>query len=103
MVRTSNIYVRIEPNVKAQAEAVLDKLGIPMSSAVSMFLKQIIMHNGLPFDVKVPFNKPISILNLKEDQFNLELKKAESDFENGRVYSFEEVKKELLKDLGEDI
>lgn len=97
MIRTSNIYVRVEPSVKAQAEAVLDKLGISMSSAVSIFLKQIIKHNGLPFVVKFLFNKPISILNLKEDEFNLELEKAEDNFKNGKVYSFEEVKKELNK------
>ncbi|MFK8243303.1 MULTISPECIES: type II toxin-antitoxin system RelB/DinJ family antitoxin [unclassified Facklamia] len=39
MARTSNIYVRIEPNIKEQAEAVLEKLGIPMSNAVSIFFK----------------------------------------------------------------
>ena len=103
MIKTSNIYVKVEPNVKAQAEAVLDKLGIWMSSAVSIFLKQIIKHNGLPFDVKIPFNKPIPVFNLKEDGFNLGLAKAEDDFKNGKAYSFKEVKKELLKGLGEDI
>ncbi len=103
MTRTSNIYVRVEPNVKAQAEAVLDKLGIPMSNAVSIFLKQIIMQNGLPFDVKIPYNKPISILDLSDAEFDLELLKGEDDIKNGRVYSFEEVKKELLEEFGEKI
>ena len=36
MARTSNIYVRVEPNIKEQAEVVLEKLGIPMSNAVSI-------------------------------------------------------------------
>lgn len=39
MARTSNIYVRVEPDIKEQAEAVLEKLGIPMSNAVSIFLR----------------------------------------------------------------
>ena len=36
MARTSNIYVRVEPNIKEQAEVVLEKLGIPMSNAISI-------------------------------------------------------------------
>lgn len=54
MPRTSNIYVRVEPDIKTQAEEILEKLGIPMSNAVSIFLRQVIMQNGLPFEVKVP-------------------------------------------------
>ncbi len=45
-----------------------------------LFFKQVIMQNRLPFDVKVPFNKLFSISDLKEDEFNLELEKAENDF-----------------------
>ena len=103
MNKTSNLYVKVESGVKAQAEAVLKKLGISMSAAISIFLKQIITQDGLAFDVKVKFNKPISILNLKENEFNLELAKAESDFENGKVYNFNEFKKEILKDIDENI
>ncbi len=102
MSKTSNICVKVNNDVKAQADAVLERLGISMSAAIFVFLKQVIEQNGLPFDVKVPLNKPISISDLKEDDFNLELEKAENDFKNGRVYSLEEVKKELLKDLDYD-
>lgn len=37
MARTSSIYARVEPELKEQAELVLDQLGIPMSNAVGMF------------------------------------------------------------------
>ena len=99
MRKTWNICVKVNNDVKAQTEAVLERLDISMPAAISVFLKQVIVHNGLLFDDKVPFNKLISISDLKEDEFNLELKKAENGFKNGRVYSPEEVKKELLKDL----
>ena len=59
MARTTNIYIRVEPEVKAQAEAVLDQLGIPMSSAVTMFLRQVIMQRGIPFEMKLPADKPL--------------------------------------------
>ncbi len=99
MSKTSNIRVKVNNDVKSQAEAVLERLGVSMADAISVFLKQVIMQNGLPFDVKVHFNKLISISDLKEDEFSLELEKAENDFKNGRVYSLEEIKKESLKDL----
>ena len=39
MARTANVFARVEPEVKEQAEQVLDRLGIPMSNAVGMFLR----------------------------------------------------------------
>ena len=43
MNKTANLYARIEPDVKEQAEKVLDALGIPVSNAINMFYKQIIL------------------------------------------------------------
>lgn len=43
------VYSRVDPDVKEQAQAVLDRLGITMSVAISMFLHQIVIDNGLPF------------------------------------------------------
>lgn len=97
MPRTSNIYVRVEPEVKQQAEIILEKIGIPMSNAVSIFLRQIVMHNGLPFEVKVPIRKPLELSDLTFEEFSAEMLKAHDDFENGRVYSIEEVENDLKK------
>lgn len=99
MERTSNIYVRVEPNIKEQAEAVLDRLGIPMSNAVSIFLRQVIMQNGLPFEVKIPKNSPLSIENLSREEFNTQMLKAEEDFNEGKTYSMTEVEKALEKEF----
>jgi len=44
MAKTANLYARIEPDVKEQAEIILDSLGIPASNAISMFYKQIILN-----------------------------------------------------------
>lgn len=51
------LTARVEPEVKEQAEQVLDRLGIPMSNAVGMFLRQIVLQRGLPFEVKLPQEK----------------------------------------------
>lgn len=54
MTRTENIYTRVDPETKEQKEKILDQLGIPMSDAIKIFLKQVIFHQGIPFDVKLP-------------------------------------------------
>ena len=40
MAKTSNVFARVEPEIKEQAELVLSKLGISMSNAVNIFLRQ---------------------------------------------------------------
>lgn len=97
MARTSNIYVRVEPDVKEKAEAVLDKLGIPMSNAVTIFLRQVIMQNGLPFEVRIPENKPVFVNDLSNEEFNHEMNKAKQDFIDGRTYSVDEIRREIKK------
>jgi DNA-damage-inducible protein J len=63
MARTSNIFARVEPEIKEQAEQVLQQLGIPMSNAIGLFLRQVVMQRGIPFDVKLQQNKPLFIGN----------------------------------------
>ena len=57
MAKTANLYARIEPDVKEQAESILAALGIPASNAINMFYKQIILQRGLPFEVKMPSSR----------------------------------------------
>lgn len=100
MAIISNIYIRVEPNIKEQAKVILEKLGIPMYNAVSIFLRQVVMQNGLPFDVKIPSRKPIALSDLTSEGFNMKMLKAHNDFENGKVYSMEEVESDLKRELG---
>ena len=53
MAKTANLYARIEPDVKEQAESILAALGIPVSNAINMFYKQIILQRGIPFELKL--------------------------------------------------
>ena len=52
--KSTNVYIRIEPDVKSQAERILADLGLPASTAINLFYKQIILHRGLPFEVTLP-------------------------------------------------
>ena len=58
--KTSAINIQIDSNVKKEATMVLTELGLSMSSAINLFLKQVIKKNGLPFEVtNVVENKKI--------------------------------------------
>ena len=58
MEKTATMNIRVDPTVKQQAEAVLKQLGIPMATAVDIFLRQITMTGGLPFSVSLPKAPP---------------------------------------------
>ena len=51
---TSLLQVRVEDSLKDEAAQVFEKLGIDASTAVRMFLKRVIMENGIPFRMTLP-------------------------------------------------
>ena len=100
MARTSNVFARIEPEIKEQAEQVLEQLGIPMSNAIGMFLRQVVMQRGIPFEMKLPVNKPLAIDSLTKEHFDEEMQKGMDDIKAGRVYSAESVEDEMRRIYG---
>ena len=55
---TEQVQIRIDENLKKQATELFSQLGIDMSSAMNIFLRQCVMRRGLPFDVVIPQYKP---------------------------------------------
>ena len=91
MNKSANLSIRIDPKLKEEAEEILNSLGIGMSSAISIFLKQVTLHNGLPFDVKIP--DPITFC---EDLTDEELLQLLNDAKEGKDIPFEVLKKKYL-------
>lgn len=54
MGKTAYITARVEPALKASAEGVLQKLGMSTTDAITVFLRQVTLHRGLPFEVRIP-------------------------------------------------
>ena len=54
MGKTETIRARVEPGLKRSAEAVLKKLGLTSSEAITLFLMQVKLTKGLPFPLRVP-------------------------------------------------
>ena len=96
--KSANLYARIEPDVKEQAEGILSALGIPASNAINMFYKQIILQRGLPFEVKIPSARPTDMGVLSEEQMNAELEKGYADMKAGRTKSASKVFADIRKD-----
>lgn len=101
MARTTNIYTRIEPEIKEEAEAILNQLGIPMSNAINLFLRQVVLQRGIPFSMKLPpADVPLCLGNLSKEQISEELEKGMNDVHDGKVISSEQVKNMMKQDYG---
>lgn len=96
--KTANLYARLEPEVKEQAEKILATLGIPVSNAITMFYKQIILNRGIPFEVKIPASGPIDMSELTEEALNAELEKGYADALAGRTKPAKQVFADIRKD-----
>ena len=62
--KTELIHIRIEPDVKVQSENIFERLGVNTSYAVSMFLNQVILRGGFPFEIELPKNNNEEYTNL---------------------------------------
>ena len=51
MSKSSVIQTRIDPELKNKAQIILNKLNISMSEAISIFLTQVTLKRGIPFDI----------------------------------------------------
>ena len=54
MAKSAMIRARVEPDLKHQAETVFDALGLTPTQAITLFYRQVSLHDGLPFEVRVP-------------------------------------------------
>ena len=66
MPKTPNINLRIEPNIKAQADAIFSSLGISVTDAINVFLHASIMEGGFPFQPKQPRYNRETLMAMKE-------------------------------------
>ncbi|MBR2676367.1 MAG: type II toxin-antitoxin system RelB/DinJ family antitoxin [Solobacterium sp.] len=55
MEKKEEVNLKVDAQLKRDAEAVLEKLGIPLETAVEMFLNQIILREGIPFPVSLSY------------------------------------------------
>jgi len=62
MPKTAQMQIRIDPELKTDAENILSKIGLSPTEFVRMSLRQLVMRRGLPFDASIPNNETIDAL-----------------------------------------
>ena len=64
MNNSTNLNIRIDKNIKETSEKVFEDLGLNMTTAINMFLRQVIRVNGIPFEIKgdVPNKETIAAI-----------------------------------------
>ena len=67
MAKTGMIRARVEPDLKRQAEELFSELGLSATEAITLFYKQVTVHRGLPFDVRMPNAETIEALQQARD------------------------------------
>lgn len=98
VMKTANVNVRIQENIKEQAEQILETLGISRASAIDMFYRQIILKQGIPFPLTVSKTIPIRE-EMDEDTFNSMMATGYAQAIQGDSYPIDDVFDELERGL----
>jgi len=86
MEKTATLNLRVNPTVKEQAEIVLSRLGVPMSTAINMYLNQISLTGGIPFAVTLPkAPEDINADVMTDEEIHTKLQSGYDDVKAGRV------------------
>jgi DNA-damage-inducible protein J len=66
---TQTLNVRIDKNTKLQAQKVVEKLGLDLSSAIKLFINKLVMTESIPFDIntKGRMNNPRFVAEIKKE------------------------------------
>ncbi len=78
MAKTDTIHMRIEPEIKVGAEMILKRLGLTTADAINIFLNQVILNGGLPFEVKIPIPNEVTKRAMYEAENDLNLNKFDN-------------------------
>jgi len=100
MANTATVYARIEPDLKNEVEGILSQLGVTPSALVQMLYSQIKLTRSIPFDIKLPGRRPLTLDELTTEQLNSELQKGVDSITAGRMHSADEVDAILNKEYG---
>jgi DNA-damage-inducible protein J len=71
---TTNLNIRIDAELKKQAEEIFNELGLNMSTALTVFLRQAVRSNGIPFDMRLDTPNAETIAAMKDARLGRNLK-----------------------------
>ena len=86
--KSANVTARVQPEIKEQAEAILEQIGLPVSVLIDTLYRQIIMTGGVPYSLTVP--KLPAKDSMTDEQFNAMMEKGYQQAKNGQAVPVEE-------------
>lgn len=90
MAKTSTLHTRIETDLKNSAESIFAQLGLTSADAIKLFYRQVELHGGLPFELKVPDKI------LAEQKLFAEIEAGRKSGETSGYIDFSDSKKAIL-------
>ena len=96
--KTANVLARVEPEVKEQAESIMNTLGVPASTVINMLYKQIILTRSIPFPLTVPA-VPLARNEMDTAAFDAMMENGLEQAKAGRGVSLNEAFAELERSL----
>ena len=63
---TTNLNIRIDKDIKEQAESIFNELGINMTTAVNIFMRAAIREHGMPFELKLDVPNEVTVESIEE-------------------------------------
>ena len=78
MGKTDTIHMRIEPEIKSMADSILNRLGMSTAEAINVFLNQVILYGGLPFEVRLPIPNEITLQAMYEAENDINIRKFDN-------------------------
>lgn len=96
--KTANVTARIQPNIKEQAETILERLGIQVSVFIDMTYRQVIMRDGVPFSVDIP-DKLTTRDTLTKEKFNIIMQEGLTQAKEEDTVSIDEAFAQLQMEI----
>jgi len=81
MAMTDRVNTRIDARLKQAAERIFEKLGLSAGEAIRLFYAQVDLHQGLPFDVKVPNEETLAAMRELEERLEAAYREDASESE----------------------
>ena len=99
MAVTTNLNVRVDEDIKRQAESIFTELGMNLSTAMNLFLRSAVRYGGIPFDLKIS-KRPPSLESMSYTQIDAKLEAGLASMRAGNGRPAEEFFDDLERDYG---
>ena len=100
MAKTANVLVRVEPEIKEEAESILNQIGVPASVVINMLYRQIIYTRSIPFPLALNQEPPVRS-EMTDKEFDSLMEKGLDQAKTGQGRPLSDVTKDMKKKFKE--